>query len=65
MHYILVDKFVGIGETQEGQGANTEEFYDCPEGELSNENIEVSIHALAGSGPNASRKRGNNTCGQR
>ena len=48
IHYILADKSVGIGETQEGQGANTKEFYDCPESELSNENIEVSIHALAG-----------------
>ena len=48
MHFILVDESVGIGEIQEGQGNDTEEFYDCPEGELSNENIEVSIHALAG-----------------
>ena len=30
-----------------GKG-NTEEFCDCPKGELSNENIDVSIHALAG-----------------
>ncbi|XP_027071813.1 uncharacterized protein [Coffea arabica] len=48
MNYILVDESVGIGGTQEEQGNDAEEFCDCPEEELSNENIEVSIHALAG-----------------
>ncbi|XP_027083512.2 uncharacterized protein [Coffea arabica] len=38
----------GVGEPLEESGKDTEEFCDCPEGELSNENIEVSIHALAG-----------------
>nr|XP_027099159.1 uncharacterized protein LOC113718454 [Coffea arabica] len=48
LNYILVDESLGVGETSEEPREDTEEFCDCPEGELSNENIEVSIHALAG-----------------
>ena len=43
MHFILINDHEG---TNEGQGEDNEEFYDYPERELSNENIEVSIHAL-------------------
>ena len=45
MHFILTNEHEGIDE---GQREDNEEFFDCPEGELSNKNIEVSIHALAG-----------------
>ena len=48
IHYIVVDEPVGSDNLLEGQGGKVEEFSDCPEGELSIENIEVSIHALAG-----------------
>ena len=40
----LIDDHEG---TNEGQGEYNEEFYNYTERELSNENIEVSIHALA------------------
>ncbi|XP_027127810.1 uncharacterized protein [Coffea arabica] len=48
LNYILIDDPWGVGENSDEPGKDTEEFCDCPEGELSNENIELSIHALAG-----------------
>ncbi|XP_027151895.1 uncharacterized protein LOC113751950 [Coffea eugenioides] len=48
LNYMLIDDPWGAGENSDEPGKETEEFCDCPEGELSNQNIEVSIHALAG-----------------
>ncbi|XP_027088576.1 uncharacterized protein [Coffea arabica] len=48
IQYILVDEPIDMMEHTREIGERVEEFYDYLEGELSNEHIEVSIHALAG-----------------
>ncbi|XP_027174452.1 uncharacterized protein LOC113774084 [Coffea eugenioides] len=48
IHYIMEDESTEPIIPIEGQGEGAEECADCPEGGNLRENIEVSIHALAG-----------------